>query len=108
MSIKPRIKLSKTTAKKGEMIDVRTLVQHQMESGQRRDRDGKTIPRKILNRFVCAVNGKEVFAADLEPAIAENPYIQFKFRASESGTVVFTWIDDDGSRFVVQEKLTVE
>jgi sulfur-oxidizing protein SoxZ len=53
------------------------------------------------------VNGKEVFAADFEPAVAANPYIQFKFRATESGPVVLTWIDDDGSKIVGEEKITV-
>jgi thiosulfate oxidation carrier complex protein SoxZ len=71
-----------------------------MESGQRRDSAGKPIPRKILNKFTCTVNGKQVFAADFEPAISANPYIQFKFRAEESGPVVLTWTDDDGSKIV--------
>ena len=52
-----------------------------MESGQRKGSDGKAIPRKILNKFTCTVNGKEVFSADFQPAISANPYIQFKFKA---------------------------
>jgi sulfur-oxidizing protein SoxZ len=107
MSIKPRIKLDKTEAKKGEIVEVKALVQHIMESGQRKDNDGKPIPRKILNKFVCTVNGKEVFSADFAPAISANPYIQFKFRAMESGPVVLTWTDDDGSKIVGEEKITV-
>ena len=74
-----------------------------METGQRKDAAGKTIPRKILNKFTCTVNGKEVFAADFEPAISANPYIQFKFRAQESGPVVLTWTDDDGSKIVGED-----
>jgi sulfur-oxidizing protein SoxZ len=108
MSVKPRIKLSKTAAQKGEFMEVRTLVPHLIESEQRKDKAGRTIPRKIINRFVCAVNGKEIFSADLEPAIAENPFIQFKFKAEESGAVVFTWIDDVGSKIVAKERLSVE
>ena len=81
MSVKPRIKLDKKEAKKGDLVEVKALVSHIMESGQRKDRDGKTIPRKILNKFTCTVNGKEVFSADFEPAISANPYIQFRFRA---------------------------
>ncbi len=107
MSVKPRIKLDKTQAKKGDLVEVKALVSHVMENGQRKDSAGNTIPRKILNKFTCTVNGKEVFSADFEPAIAANPYIQFKFRASESGPVVLTWIDDDGSKIVGEEKLTV-
>ena len=107
MAIKPRIKLDKTQAKKGDVVEVKALVSHVMESGQRKDKDGKPIPRKILNKFVCTVNGKEVFAADFEPAISANPYIQFHFRAMESGPVVLTWTDDDGSKIVGEEKITV-
>ena len=103
----PRIKLDKKEAKKGDLVEVKALVSHVMESGQRKDQDGKTIQRKILNKFTCTVNGKEVFSADFEPAVAANPYIQFKFRAQESGAVVLTWTDDDGSKIVGEEKITV-
>ena len=107
MSVKPRIKLDKKEAKKGDIIEVKALVSHVMETGQRKDRDGKAIPRKILNKFTCTVNGKEVFAADFEPAVSANPYIQFKFKAQESGPVVLTWIDDDGSKIVGEDSITV-
>lgn len=107
MSVKPRIKLDKKEAKKGDLVEVKALVSHIMESGQRKDRDGKPIPRKILNKFTCTVNGKEVFSADFQPAISANPYIQFKFKALESGPVVLTWIDDDGSKIVGEESIKV-
>lgn len=107
MAVKPRIKLDKREAKKGDLVEVKALVSHVMESGQRKDQEGKTIPRKILNKFTCTVAGKEVFAADFEPAVSANPYIQFKFKAQESGPVVLTWIDDDGSKIVGEDKITV-
>ena len=107
MATKPRIKLDKKEAKKGELVEVKALVQHVMETGQRKDASGNTIPRKILNKFTCTVNGKEVFSADFEPAIAANPYIQFKFKATESGPVVLTWVDDDGSKIVGEDQITV-
>jgi sulfur-oxidizing protein SoxZ len=107
MAAKPRIKLDKKEAKKGDFVEVKALVQHVMESGQRMDSSGKPIPRKILNKFTCTVNGKQVFAADFEPAISANPYIQFKFRAAESGPVVLTWFDDDGSKIVGEESIKV-
>ena len=105
--VKPRLKLDKKQAKPGELVEVKALVSHVMESGQRKDSAGNTIPRKILNKFTCTVNGKQVFSADFEPAISANPYIQFKFRAQESGPVVLTWVDDDGSTIVGQESITV-
>ena len=93
--------------KKGEVIEVKTLVTHPMESGQRRDAAGKIIPRKILNKFVCTYNGKEVFRADLWPAISANPYLAFFIAASDSGTLDFAWTDDDGSVISESAKITV-
>ena len=107
MASKPRMKLDKKEAKKGEIVEVKALVSHIMESGQRKDSKGATIPRKIINKFTCTVNGKLVFSADFQPAVSANPYIQFKFKAQESGPVVLTWIDDDGSKIVGEEKITV-
>ncbi len=104
---KPRIRLDKKEAKKGDLVEVKTLISHVMESGQRRDSAGKVIPRKIINKFTAELNGKPVFAADIEPAVSANPYLQFKFRAEESGTLKFTWTDDDGSTIVAEEKITV-
>ncbi|MEP7030730.1 MAG: thiosulfate oxidation carrier complex protein SoxZ [Pseudolabrys sp.] len=106
MAEKPRLKIPKE-AKKGEVIEIKTLMPHIMESGQRKDKDGKTIPRKIINKFACEFNGKPVFAADLNGAIAANPYLQFYAKMEESGTFKFSWTDDDGSVITAEEKITV-
>ena len=107
MSVKPRIKIDKKEAKKGDILEVKTLVSHVMESGQRKDKDGAVIPRKILNKFTAELNGKSVFACDLEPAVSANPYIQFKFKATESGDLKMTWFDDDGSKIEASDTITV-
>jgi sulfur-oxidizing protein SoxZ len=106
-AVKPRIKLDRKEARKGDIVEVKALVAHVMENGQRKDAQGQTIPRKILNKFTCTVAGKQVFQADFEPAVSANPYIQFKFRAAESGPVVLTWTDDDGSTIVGEDQITV-
>jgi sulfur-oxidizing protein SoxZ len=105
-NVKPRIK-APSSAKKDEVIEIKTLISHPMESGQRKDKDGNTIPRKIVNSFTCHYNGKEVFAAKLEPAVSANPYLSFFVKASESGTLDFAWTDDDGSVYKAQQKITV-
>ena len=88
---KPRIKLDKKEAKKGDIVEVKALVAHIMETGQRKDAQGATIPRKILKKFACTVAGKQVLcAADFEPRCRRNPYIQFKFKLRSRGTVVLT------------------
>ena len=107
MAVKPRIKLDKKEAKKGDLVEVKALVSHVMETGQRRDAAGNIVPRKILNKFTCTVAGKQVFAADFEPAVSANPYIQFKFKAEETGDVVLTWTEDGGSTIVGKDTITV-
>jgi sulfur-oxidizing protein SoxZ len=83
-------------ASKGEIIDIKVLISHPMESGQRHDDNGQIIPRRIINKFVCSWNGEDVFSADLFPAIAANPFLQFTAVAEASGTISMTWVDDDG------------
>jgi len=83
--------------KKGEAFDVKLLISHPMESGQRRDAMGEAIPRDIINSFVCTYNGEEVLRADLFPAIAANPFLSFAAVAEESGTLVMRFTDDHGT-----------
>ncbi|WP_018321810.1 thiosulfate oxidation carrier complex protein SoxZ [Bradyrhizobium sp. WSM2793] len=102
----PRIKLPKE-ARKGEVIQIKTLVAHVMENGLRLDQSGGLVPRKIINRFTCTFNGKPVFACDLEPAVAANPYLQFSVKIDQSGVFSFTWVDDDGTTINASETIAV-
>ena len=106
MAEKPRIKLPKE-AKKGEVIEIKTLIAHVMETGLRKDQEGKIIPRKIINKFTAAFNGKPVFSVDIEPAVAANPYMQFTAKVEESGTFRFTWTDDDGTVTTAEQQIAV-
>jgi len=106
MAEKPRIKLPKE-AKKGEVIEIKTLIAHVMETGLRKDADGKIIPRKIINKFTAEFNGKPVFSVDIEPAVAANPYMQFTAKVEESGTFRFTWVDDDGTVTTAEQAIAV-
>ena len=83
--------------RKGEPFDVKLLISHPMESGQRRDDMGQPIPRDIINSFVCTLNGEEVLRADLFPAIAANPFLSFSAVADKSGTLVMQFTDDHGT-----------
>lgn len=105
---KPRVKLPKTAAK-GEVVQIKTLISHKMESGQRVDsKTGEKIPRQIINKFVCAFDGKEIFSADWHGAVSANPYMSFYTVATKSGSFEFTWTDDDGSVYTKTAALTVE
>ena len=83
-------------AKKGEVIEIRTLAGHVMETGFRRTQLGELIPRDIIRSLVCTYNGVEVFRAELHPAVAANPLVTFTTVATESGTLEFRWTGDNG------------
>jgi sulfur-oxidizing protein SoxZ len=84
-------------AKRGEIVEVKTLIAHPMETGYRRDANGAAVPRDIIRRFVCTYNGVEVLRAELHPAIAANPFITFHLVADASGEIAFSWTDDRGA-----------
>jgi sulfur-oxidizing protein SoxZ len=94
-------------AKKGEIIEIRTLAGHTMETGFRHTERGELIPRDIITRFSCTYNGTEIFSADLFPAISANPLITFTTVATESGTLEFKWVGDKGFTASHTAKLTV-
>ena len=95
-------------ARKGEVIEIKTLISHPMESGQRRDDAGQVIPRDIIHTFVCTYAGEEVFRAELFPAIAANPFLSFCTVATESGVLVFSWTDDHGEVQTESARIEVE
>lgn len=95
-------------AKPGEIIEIKTLIQHPMELGYRVGYDGALIPRDIIRLFVCTYNGTEIFRADLSPAIAANPFLSFFTRATESGTISFQWSGDNGFAQTESAAITVE
>jgi sulfur-oxidizing protein SoxZ len=102
----PRIRLP-AQAKVGDVIEIKTLIQHVMETGQRKDSDGKPIPRFIINAFSASFAGAEVFKAELSPGISANPYIAFFMRVPGPGEFELTWIDDSGAKISEKVKLNV-
>ncbi len=103
---KPRIKIP-DSAKPGDVIEVRTLVTHVMETGNRKDRSGNTIPRDIVNTFIATYAGKEVFRAELGPGISANPFISFSLRVPGPGAFEFSWTDDQGATLLETMPLNV-
>jgi len=104
--VKPRVKAPKK-AEAGEVVTIKTLISHKMESGQRKDKEGNVIPRSIINRFTCDYNGKNVIDVTLEPAISTNPYFEFEATVPEAGEFKFTWYDDDGSVYDTAKKVSI-
>jgi sulfur-oxidizing protein SoxZ len=95
-------------AKRGDVIEIKTLMSHIMESGFRHTSAGELVPRDIITSFVCRYNGNEIFRADLFPAIAANPYLSFFTVAKESGKFEFEWIGDNGFSETASAAITVE
>lgn len=102
----PRVRVP-SSVKKGEVFEVKSLISHKMETGQRKDENGETIPRMIINKFTATFNGKEVFSADWAPAISANPYMAFYMKAEESGDLVLSWTDDNGETVTKTVKVNV-
>jgi sulfur-oxidizing protein SoxZ len=101
-----RVRLPES-ARVGDIIEVRTLISHVMETGQRKGADGSPIPRFIVNSFTATFAGAEVFKAELHPAISANPYLAFFMRVPGPGEFEFTWTDDTGAKVSEKLKLNV-
>jgi len=104
---KPRVKVPKSAAA-GDVITIKTLISHKMESGQRKGKDGKIIPRSIINKFECTFNGQPVFSCDIDPAVSANPYFEFTAKVMEAGSFQFKWTDDDGTVYEETKEIALK
>jgi sulfur-oxidizing protein SoxZ len=83
----------------GDTTEVRVLMAHEMETGQRKDAAGKNIPAHYIQLVNVAHNGKQVFAAQWGPAVAKNPFMSFKFKGAGKGDKIqVTWTDNKGEK----------
>ncbi len=103
----PRVKFPKSV-EANTPFTVRTKITHPMHTGLRRDRDGKLIPRWIVNSFTVRFNGEEALSVALEPAVSSDPYIRFELSLPESGLLEFEWRDDDGSIYSLSREIAVK
>ena len=104
----PNTRLSvPTTARRNEIIEIKTLIMHPMETGFRVDSMAKPFPKRIIHTFTCTYNGVEVYRVEFNTGIAANPYLSFSTVATESGILRFTWYDDDGSVYSKTAEITV-
>jgi sulfur-oxidizing protein SoxZ len=94
------------TVRKGETVEIKALIQHQMETGFRAGTNGRIIPRNIIEHFSATWNGAEIFRMDLSPAISANPFVSFCAVATESGTIAFRWTGDQG--FVAEHQVAIQ
>ncbi|NVO56726.1 thiosulfate oxidation carrier complex protein SoxZ [Rhodobacteraceae bacterium B1Z28] len=104
--VKTRVKLPKEV-RAGDVITIKTLITHQMESGQRSDAQGVPIPRSIIHRFLCTFDGETVVDLDIGPGISTNPFFEFQAFIPGSGVFTFAWFDDDGSIYTDSRAISV-
>lgn len=95
-------------ARRGQVIEIKTLISHVMETGFRHTTTGAPIPRDIITEFACSYNGEEIFRATLHPAIAANPFITFHTVARESGRITFRWTGDNGFSETATANISVD
>lgn len=100
----PRLRAPKT-AKPGEIVEIKTLIDHPMESGHRRDPQGDLVPRDIVNHVIATYNGARVFEADWYPAISAQPYLAFTLRVEAAGDLIVIWTDDHGTRWTQSARI---
>ncbi|MFO1037331.1 MAG: thiosulfate oxidation carrier complex protein SoxZ [Geminicoccaceae bacterium] len=92
---------------KGGIVEVRTMISHPMENGRRREADGALVPRRIINRFTCTLDGEPVIDVELHTSIAASPYIAFDLRAERPGRLELRWYDDDGGIYATDVPLKI-
>lgn len=104
---RPRIWISNRKPAKGDVVVVRAMVAHPMETGLRKQASGALIPRNIINAFTCDLDGERLFSWQPEPAVSPSPYLEFRFVASTSGELVMRWTDDQGQTITARERIDV-
>ncbi|MBA4340671.1 MAG: thiosulfate oxidation carrier complex protein SoxZ [Methylibium sp.] len=83
----------------GDKATVRVLMAHEMESGQRKDSAGKTIPAWFISEVSASLNGKVVMTAEWGPSVSKNPFLQFAIKGAKAGDKVsVTWTDNKGDK----------
>ena len=107
-SFQPQSRVSvPATARAGEIITIRAIISHPMETGLRLDEFEDWVRQRIISRFSCSFNGRQLFRARLYPAVSANPFFQFHALARASGTFEFDWYDTQDKTFRNKAELTV-
>jgi sulfur-oxidizing protein SoxZ len=103
---KARIKLPEA-AKVGEIVEIRAIMQHVMETGSRKDAAGIVVPRNIIHTFVAKFAGQQIFSGEFGPGIASNPSLAFYLKVPGRGDLELIWIDDEGVTTIERQTLNV-
>ncbi len=84
---------------KGDVADVRVLMNHPMETGQRKDSSGNVIPMHFIQEIAVKLNGKTVIDAQISQAVSRNPVFSFRVKGAKAGDKLeISWLDNKGAR----------
>ncbi len=92
-------------AERGEIVAIKTKLKHPMETGWRENRNGQTVPRNRIYKFICTFNDNEVFRADLHSGVSADPYLMFPAKVTESGVFRFIWFEDGGREYAASAEI---
>ena len=106
MTKRPLVKVPRQ-ARHGELILIRAKLRHPMETGWRKNAAGRTVPRKRINKFLCTLNGAEVFRAEFHAGVATDPYLAFYFKTVEAGEFTFQWFEDGGTIYTANAQMEI-
>ena len=91
----------------GDSTEVKVLMNHEMETGQRKDAQGVVIPAWFIQSVTVTYGGKTVLAAQWGPAVSKNPFLSFKFNGGAKGEkVTITWVDNKGDKRTDEATIT--
>jgi sulfur-oxidizing protein SoxZ len=83
----------------GDKVEVKVLMAHEMETGQRKDANGQLVPAHFIQSVTATCNGKVVLSAQWGPAVSRNPFLSFRFRGGAKGDKIqVTWVDNRGDK----------
>jgi len=103
---KPRLRFPEK-ASTGETIEIKALITHVMETGNRKDAEGRPIPRNVIHTFTAHYGGALVFKAEFGPGISANPYLSFFLKVPGPGELTVSWLDDEGGETIERYPLNV-
>lgn len=104
---KPRLWLSTRQPKRGDVVTVKVMVMHAMETGMRKRASGEMIPRRIVDKLDCTFAGAAILSWRLDTAVSPNPYLEFRFRPHQSGDLTMIWSEEGGDRLEMVERIDV-
>jgi len=92
----------------GDVVKIRVLIQHPMDTGYLQDFTGKLVPRNVIRMLTCNLGGQEVFRVEPSSGISANPFFEFYVSATATAEFKMNWVDDKGARGEMSQTLKVE